>query len=147
LLVADEPTTSLDATVQAAFLAHLREIQRDTGVAILFITHDFAAVSRICDRVAVMYGGRIVETAPLAALLETPRHPYTQALLQAVLDVDDSSEVRRDAIPGQPPTIYDTLPGCRFAPRCAHALARCTAERPPTVVVGGQHVVDCWLHA
>ena len=117
VLIADEPTTALDATVQAQFLALLKDIQRQTGLAILFVTHDFGIVANMCDRVAVMYAGRIVETAPVRDLFERPAHPYTQALLRSVPGLEDDVE-RLASIEGQPPAMHALPPGCSFAPRC-----------------------------
>ena len=117
ILIADEPTTALDVTVQAAYLALLKDIQRRTGVAILFITHDFGVVAKMCDSVAVMYAGKIVEAAPAARLMSAPSHPYTEALLKAVPDMDRPT-ARLVSIEGQPPSIRDLPSGCRFHPRC-----------------------------
>src|SRR4051794_20398208 len=117
VLIADEPTTALDATVQAQFLALLKDIQRQTGLAILFVTHDFGIVANMCDRVAVMYAGRIVETPSVRDLFERPAHPYTQALLRSVPGLEDDVE-RLSSIEGQPPAMHALPPGCSFAPRC-----------------------------
>ena len=145
VLIADEPTTALDVTVQAAFLDLLKRIQQEAGLAILFVTHDFAVVARMCDRVAVMYAGRIVETAPTADLFDSPRHPYTESLLRSVPDVD-RRENRLYSIPGQPPSVFAPLPGCPFAPRCPKVMDRCHRELPPTRSLGDQRTVRCWLH-
>lgn len=143
ILIADEPTTALDVTVQAAFLDLLKRIQREEGLSILFVTHDFAVVARMCDRVAVMYAGRIVETAPTAVLFDQPRHPYTESLLKSVPDVDHKDE-RLYAIPGQPPSVFSEAKGCAFAPRCPYAMVRCREEVPPQRTVGPAHTVSCW---
>ena len=143
LLIADEPTTALDVTVQATYLALLRRLQRESGLAILFVTHDLGVIARICDRVAVMYGGRIVETASAVALFTAPRHPYTQALLRALPDVT-KRPVRLDPIPGQPPGIFAERQGCLFAPRCTEARPACRVDVPPAVTVGPAHSVACW---
>jgi oligopeptide/dipeptide ABC transporter ATP-binding protein len=145
VIIADEPTTALDVTVQAAYLALLKEIQRDTGVAILFITHDFGIVAKMCDRVAVMYAGRIVETAPTWELFDRPAHPYTEALLRSVPDVQ-RNPTRLASIEGQPPTIFGLPPGCSFAARCPYVMPRCTVEFPPEVEVGSDHRARCWKH-
>lgn len=146
VLIADEPTTSLDATVQAAFLVMLKEIQEQTGLAILFITHDFGIVAKMCDRVAVMYAGRIVETAPTTELFARPTHPYTEALLNAVPDV--TSEPRRLAsIPGSPPSIYEGAAGCAFAPRCPYVEPKYREVPPPETQIGPDHTVRCWKYA
>ncbi|MBB5215531.1 ABC transporter ATP-binding protein [Parapusillimonas granuli] len=143
VLIADEPTTALDVTVQAAFLDLLKRIQREEGLSILFVTHDFAVVARMCDRVAVMYAGRIVETAPTAALFNAPRHPYTESLLKSVPDVDHKDE-RLYTIPGQPPSIFSEVRGCAFAPRCPYVMERCLKDVPPQKESGPGHTVSCW---
>jgi oligopeptide/dipeptide ABC transporter ATP-binding protein len=134
LLIADEPTTALDATVQARVLGLLAGLRRSHGLAMLLVTHDFGVVAQIADRVAVMYGGRVVETGPVAALLARPAHPYTGALLAAVprLDLARGEALRAEEMPGTPPDPRHPPPGCRFHPRCA--LARpglCDAGAPP----------------
>jgi oligopeptide/dipeptide ABC transporter ATP-binding protein len=145
VLIADEPTTSLDATVEAAYLALLRELQRTAGLAILYITHDLGVVARVCDRVTVMYAGRAVESAPAARLFAQPAHPYTQALLRAIPDLRARTE-RLESIEGQPPSIYELPRGCPFVPRCPVALSRCGEEFPPAVEVGASHSTSCWRH-
>jgi oligopeptide/dipeptide ABC transporter ATP-binding protein len=143
LLIADEPTTALDVTVQAAYLALLRKLQREEGLAILFITHDLGAVARICDRVAVMYGGRIVESAGAAEFFSEATHPYSQALLRSMPDV--SAPPRQlEPIPGQPPSVFADRKGCLFAPRCPEAQARCREQVPPMETIGSGHVAACW---
>ena len=124
VIIADEPTTALDVTVQAQILALLDDLRRERGLAIIFITHDFGVVAQLCDRVAVMYGGRIVEEGPTRAILEAPAHPYTRRLMACVPELGQG---RRElaAIPGLPPAV-DRLPeGCAFAPRCDRAQAVC----------------------
>jgi oligopeptide/dipeptide ABC transporter ATP-binding protein len=143
LLVADEPTTALDATIQLQYLNLLKEIQTRTGVAMLFITHDFGIVARMCDRVAVMYAGRIVESGPVRELFRAPRHPYTQALMASVPRMD-ANVTRLPSIEGQPPALHRLPSGCRFAPRCAYAEDRCRREYPPAFVVGAAHQAACW---
>jgi oligopeptide/dipeptide ABC transporter ATP-binding protein len=143
ILVADEPTTALDVTVQAAYLDLLKAIQRERGLAVIFVTHDFAVVARMCDRVAVMYAGRIVELAPVADLFEAPAHPYSAALLRSVPDVDADVD-RLPAIAGQPPDMFARPPGCAFAPRCPDAHDRCLASEPPEVALGPGRTVRCW---
>ena len=143
LLVADEPTTSLDVTIQAQYLELLKEIQREMGMSLIFITHDFGIVADMCDRVAVMYAGQIVETAPVREIFERPAHPYTAALLQAVPKLKTRVD-RLAAIPGQPPRLDSMPPGCRFAPRCPYAAERCTGEEPLREVIDDGHTVKCW---
>ena len=143
VLIADEPTTALDATIQLQYLKLLKRLQRQNGMAILFITHDFGVVARMCDRVAVMYAGRIVECGPVRQIFEAPAHPYTQALIASVPAMSGPAG-RLTTIEGQPPSLMDLPPGCRFAARCAHAEPRCRNAYPGTVRVGGDHVADCW---
>jgi oligopeptide/dipeptide ABC transporter ATP-binding protein len=145
VLIADEPTTALDVTIQAAYLALLREIQARTGLAILFVTHDFAVVARMCDRVAVMYAGRIVELGDTATVLARPAHPYTEALLRSVPDLD-APPARLYSIEGQPPSIYAPAPGCPFAPRCPLVEPRCRVEFPPARTPAPGQTVSCWRH-
>ncbi len=143
VLIADEPTTSLDVTIQAQYLRLLKALQEDMGLALIFITHDFGIVAKMCDRVAVMYAGRIVESAGVRELFNGPRHPYTVALLDSVPRLDKPVE-RLASIEGQPPPL-DALPdGCPFAPRCAHARDVCRVEYPPEVLVTPDHRASCW---
>jgi len=146
ILIADEPTTSLDVTIQSAYLALLKSIQSEVGLSIIFITHDFGIVAKMCDRVAVMYAGRIVETAPTEALFDHPGHPYTEALLSSVPDVRTIPK-RLRSIEGAPPRIYDRPSGCSFAPRCPYVMSRCREEIPPDVQVGPGQTANCWKHA
>lgn len=143
VIIADEPTTSLDVTIQAQYLRLLREIQEETGLGIIFITHDFGIVAKMCDRVMVMYAGRVVESGSVRDIFNHPSHPYTQALLNSVPTMDERPE-RLYAIEGQPPVLWDLPPGCQFAPRCAYAEERCEQEYPPHVEVGEGHSADCW---
>ena len=143
VIIADEPTTALDATIQAQYLALLREIQRQQGVAILFVTHDFGIVANMCDRVAVMYAGKLVEVAPVRELFERPGHPYTEALLRSVPDLDADVE-RLYSIEGQPPSLFDLPKGCSFAPRCPVANSHCFENRPPMFTISDRHQAACW---
>ena len=143
LLIADEPTTALDVTVQAQYLQLLRDLQARLQLAIIMITHDFGVVARICDRVAVMYAGRIVETASTGELFDRPAHPYTRALMQSMPRLDRQFD-RLPAIEGQPPDLRKPMTGCRFAPRCLHASAICREQYPEPVIVAKGHVVHCW---
>lgn len=145
LLIADEPTTALDVTVQDQYLRLLRRVQQERGLAIIFITHDLAVVARMCDRVAVMYAGRIVETAPTATLFATPRHPYTQALLRSSLPEDADVDEPLYTIEGAPPSIFSAQRGCPFAPRCAHVMPRCQEVMPPETPLGTHHAASCWM--
>ena len=145
LLIADEPTTSLDVTVQAAYIALLKDIQNEVGFLIIFVTHDFGIVAKLCDRVAVMYAGRIVETAPTASLFAHPAHPYTEALLSSVPDVRERPR-RLTSIEGAPPRTYDKTTGCAFASRCAYVMERCRESVPRDVEVAPRHQVSGWKH-
>jgi oligopeptide/dipeptide ABC transporter ATP-binding protein len=145
VLIADEPTTGLDVTVEAAYLALLRKLQRETGVAILFITHDFGIVARLADRVAVMYAGKIVETARTADIFARPAHPYTRALIDSVPDVTQPPTARLRSIEGNPPSLFGRPPGCAFAPRCPHVMPHCAEQRPPRVAVSEDQHALCWL--
>jgi peptide/nickel transport system ATP-binding protein len=142
LLIADEPTTALDVTIQAQILALLRELRDRTGMGILFITHNLGVVAEIADDVAVMYAGRIVERAPAAALFNDAQHPYTLALLAAMPHLDKSAQ-RLEPIPGRMPPPAEAIEGCRFAPRCPFATAPCAAPQPLRRV-GNNHDVACW---
>ena len=130
LLIADEPTTALDVTVQAQILDLLLQLRRELGMAIVLITHDLGVVAGLCERVMVMYAGRIVEDAPVDALFEDPQHPYTLGLLHSMPRLDDAA-ARLSTIAGQPPNLQAMPPGCSFNDRCRFAFARCVAERPP----------------
>jgi oligopeptide/dipeptide ABC transporter ATP-binding protein len=144
LLIADEPTTALDVTIQGQILELLRELKRNLGMAILFITHDLGIVAQMADRVAIMYSGRIVESGPVRDIFRRPAHPYTRALLEAVPRLGDIDRHRRiQPIAGSMPNIFEVPPGCRFHPRCPVAvLPRCAAELPPTFQMAA-HRVEC----
>ena len=143
LLIADEPTTSLDVTIQLQYLTLLKDIQKRTGVAMIFVTHDFGIVAKICDRVAVMYAGRIVEIAEVQDLFNKPAHPYTRALLDSIPNLDEQVD-RLYSIEGQPPALHGLPPGCAFAPRCSHVTRRCTDEYPAEVFLNSGHMARCW---
>jgi oligopeptide/dipeptide ABC transporter ATP-binding protein len=143
VLIADEPTTALDVTIQLQYLKLLKRLQAENGMAILFITHDFGVVGRMCDRVAVMYAGRIVECGPVRQIFEAPSHPYTRALIASVPKMSGAIG-RLTTIEGQPPSLMDLPAGCRFASRCAHVEQRCLDAYPGTVQVGEEHTADCW---
>ena len=143
VLIADEPTTALDVTIQAQYLRLLDDLQERTGVAIIMITHDFGVVAETCDRVAVMYAGRIVEQAPIDEIFDNPRHPYTRALLASRPRADVKAD-RLPSIEGQPPELNALPVGCRFAPRCPYAVERCVEEYPPGFRFGPTHESACW---
>jgi peptide/nickel transport system ATP-binding protein len=145
LLIADEPTTALDVTVQAQILDLLQQQQRERGMAMILISHDLGVVAGRTDEIAVMYAGRIVEKAPTRVLFERTRMPYTQALLRAIPRLENDSHARLMAIGGRPPDLVDPPPGCRFAPRCARVQERCRTDEPslePDLV--GAHEFACW---
>ena len=143
VLIADEPTTALDVTIQAQYLRLLKDLQAQTGVAILLITHDFGVIAECCDRVAVMYAGRIVEQGPVEEIFDRPRHPYTIALLASRLRLDVIPD-RLPSIEGQPPALHDLPAGCRFAPRCSYVGDRCREQYPDEVRISDEHVAACW---
>ena len=143
LLIADEPTTSLDVTVQAQYLQLLKDIQRELGMAIIFVTHDFGIVATMCDRVAVMYAGKIVETAPVRDIFHRPAHYYTSCLLKAVPKLRTKVNTLV-SIEGQPPKLDNLPDGCRFAPRCTRADDRCRREEPSLLLLSDDHYVRCW---
>ncbi len=143
LLIADEPTTALDATIQAQYIALFKDIQKKTNVAIIFITHDFGVVANMCHRVGVMYAGKIVETASTRDIFKAPRHPYTSALINSVPHLDRKDE-RLYSIEGQPPSLLNLPPGCRFAPRCPVVMDVCREQQPPEVKISDNHSVSCW---
>ena len=145
IIIADEPTTALDVTIQLQYLRLLKEIQAQTGLAIIFITHDFGVVARMCDRVAVMYAGRIVEHGPVRDIFNHPSHPYTEALMASVPKLEERVD-RLYSIEGQPPRLFDLPPGCRFAPRCPHAQSQCLEEYPSSFPIREGHTADCWRH-
>ena len=147
LIVADEPTTALDVTVQAQILALLKELTRETGAALILITHDLGVVARYADRVAVMYGGRIVETASARDLYRTPLHPYTAGLLASIPRLDQVAGRRLLPIDGQPPDLARLPPGCAFRPRCRMASARCETERPVLTEAAPNHWKACFSDA
>ena len=144
LIIADEPTTALDVTVQAQILALLKELTREANSALILITHDLGVVARYAERVAVMYGGRVVETAPAQQLYQNPTHPYTQGLLESVPRLDDESDKRLVPIDGQPPDLAQLPTGCAFSPRCRHARERCRGELPPLELVAENHSRACF---
>jgi oligopeptide/dipeptide ABC transporter ATP-binding protein len=143
LIIADEPTTNLDVTIQAQYLDLLKDLQQQTGVAVIFVTHNLGIVARMCDKLAVMYAGQIVEAGTVRELFNTPQHPYTKALLGSMPKL--GSKERLSAIPGQPPDLATLPPGCAFHPRCPEALPRCASEAPPAVEVGVGWSARCWL--
>jgi len=146
LLIADEPTTSLDLTIQAQCLNLLRDLQRAHGLALIFITHNLGIVAKMCDQLAVMYAGRVVESGPVRQVFRAPIHPYTRALLNSIPRMSDKCE-RLTAIDGQPPDLAALPPGCAFGPRCPSAFERCRETAPPVLKPSDSRTVRCWLAA
>ena len=144
LLIADEPTTALDVTIQAQILALLAELQRETGMAVMLITHDLGVIAQVVQRVAVMYGGRVVETGPVGEVFAAPAHPYTRALLRSIPALNEEA-ARLPAIPGSVPVPAAWPSGCRFHPRCAEALPVCPARLPELREAGPGHAAACVL--
>ena len=149
LLIADEPTTALDVTIQAQILDLLRRLQESAGMSVLFVTHNLGVVAEIAHSVAVMYAGRIVEQAPVRDLFARPRHPYTRGLMACVPNAaihrgSDGGRRRMTPIPGDVPNLVAPPSGCAFHPRCAHAVARCAVEAPPLEQVGPRQFARCW---
>jgi oligopeptide/dipeptide ABC transporter ATP-binding protein len=144
LMLADEPTTALDVTTQAQILKLLGQMRAEQGMAMLLVSHDFGVIAQACDRVAVMYGGHIVETGPVETIYHEPEHPYTRALLNSVPELDSAGNVqRRAALAGHPPELSDVIPGCVFAPRCEHARPGCESISMKLEKVGPAHDSAC----
>jgi len=143
LIIADEPTTNLDVTIQAQYLEVLKAIQRETGVALIFVTHNLGIVAKMCDRMAVMYAGKIVEQGSVRDLFRSARHPYTLALLGSMPKLGSKEPLF--AIPGQPPNLARLPSGCAFHPRCAHAMPRCVEEEPAERLIDVEWRARCWL--
>jgi peptide/nickel transport system ATP-binding protein/oligopeptide transport system ATP-binding protein len=146
LLIADEPTTALDVTIQAQILDLLAELKQELGTSVIMITHDLGVVAQLADRVVVMYGGIIAESGPVASLFAQPEHPYTRALIAAIPRVTESDwPDRLQTIEGAPPSLVGGIDGCPFAPRCPYRIDRCTKERPPLLELAPRHAAACWV--
>jgi oligopeptide/dipeptide ABC transporter ATP-binding protein len=143
LIIADEPTTNLDVTIQAQYLEVLKDIQQKSGVALIFVTHNLGIVAKMCDRMAVMYAGKIVEYGAVRDLFRDAKHPYTQALLGSMPKLGSKEPLF--AIPGQPPNLAQLPPGCAFQPRCAHAMPQCATQEPHDRHIGPNWTAKCWL--
>ena len=143
VLIADEPTTSLDVTIQAQYLKLLKELQQESNLGLIFITHDFGIVAKMCDKVAVMYAGKIVEQGSVRDIFNHPSHPYTEALLASVPKLEEDVD-RLYSIEGQPPALHDLPPGCPFAPRCPYVMEQCREEYPSVFQVNEAHSAACW---
>jgi len=143
IIIADEPTTNLDVTIQLQYLNLLKDLQRASGVALIFVTHNLGIVAKMCDKVAVMYAGKIVEMQSVRGLFYDPRHPYTRALLDSIPKLGTREPLY--AIPGQPPDLSDLPAGCSFHPRCAKAMDRCRTDEPSEHRIGDGASARCWL--
>ena len=145
LLIADEPTTALDVTIQDQIIRQMRELKEQHGTSIIFITHDLGVIAELCEKVEVMYGGLIMEEAPIDELFEHPSHPYTLGLLESMPSIQQDKAERLIPIPGSPPDMTNPPAGCPFAPRCRYARKICAAELPELQPVGEGHSARCWL--
>lgn len=145
LIIADEPTTALDVTIQAQMLEVMKNMIKDLGCSLLLITHDFGVIAEMCDKVAVMYTGNIVEYAPTKVLFKNPKHPYTHGLLKSIPKIDVDVE-RFEIIDGTVPNLVDPPTGCKFHPRCPYAREICSKQKPQLVEVGPGHFVSCWMY-
>ena len=145
LLIADEPTTALDVTIQAQILELMKKLQKQNHMGIIFITHNLGVVAEICDKVSVMYAGKMVEQGPVDDIFYNPGHPYTKGLLRSMPRVDAESYERRIPIEGSPVDMLNPPEGCPFAPRCEHAMKICLQQMPPYVEMGENHRAACWL--
>lgn len=144
VLIADEPTTALDVTIQAQVLDLIKNLSRDMGMSLVVITHDLGVIAETADRVTVMYGGKVMETAGVNELFGSPAHPYTRALLASIPRVDEAGGGRLLAIPGSSPSPRKPPSGCPFHPRCAQAMDRCRVEEPPMCEPGPGRRASCW---
>ena len=144
LLIADEPTTALDVTIQAQILELMRGLQKETGMGVIFITHNLGVVAEICDKVAVMYAGRLVEKAPVRELFYRPAHPYTAGLLQSMPNMHSETHERLLSIPGTPVNLLEAPSGCMFHPRCKHCMEICRLKTPEEIRIGEKHFASCW---
>lgn len=146
LLIADEPTTALDVTIQAQILDLMRNLASEHRTSILLITHDLGVVAEMCDRVAVMYAGKIVEQGTVRQIFHNPQHPYTKGLLNSIPKITGERK-RLQPIEGNVPSLRNMPQGCRFAPRCPHALDKCRVSAPEFFEIEEEHKSQCWLHA
>jgi len=146
ILIADEPTTALDVTIQAQILELMMELQKKLGMAIIMITHDMGVIAQICDEVIVMYAGNICERGTTDALFYDPRHEYTKGLMRSIPDMSDDEKQRLIPISGTPVDLLNLPKGCPFAPRCDNAMKICLSERPSEYWVGKDHLSSCWMN-
>ena len=145
LLIADEPTTALDVTIQAQIVDLVKRLRDEIGMAIIWITHDLGVIAGLADRMMVMYAGHVVEEADVKELYANPRHPYTIGLLGSLPRLDEIREERLTSIEGLPPDLISPPPGCPFEPRCVYAIEKCKTERPELAPVGPRHTIACWV--
>ena len=145
LLIADEPTTALDVTVQASIIELLRDLNREMGAAVILITHNLSVVASLCQRVVVMYAGRIVEEGPTRAIFKNPQHPYTWSLLRSIPRADERTHKKLVSISGLPPDMGNLPPGCKFHPRCRFRIDKCMTEEPTLDDVGDDQRSRCWV--
>jgi len=146
LLIADEPTTALDVTIQAQIIELVRNLQAETNMAVIWITHDLGVVAGLADRVAVMYSGHVVEYAPVMDLYDDTRHPYTLGLLASLPEVEEDTRVELETVRGTPPDLTNLPPGCPFAPRCNYVIEKCRDQNPPLMAMDKEdHLSACWV--
>jgi oligopeptide/dipeptide ABC transporter ATP-binding protein len=146
LLIADEPTTALDVTIQAQILDLMQNLQSETGMAVIVITHDLGVIAETCEDVVVMYAGKVAETASAIELFKNPKHPYTQGLLDSIPRLETTPKTKLNIIEGIVPSLYELPSGCRFRNRCPHAMEICADDPPPTISVGKDHFAACYLY-
>ena len=144
ILIADEPSTALDVTIQAQILELIKKIQKEMGMSVIFITHDLGVIAEMCDRVVVMYAGKVVEVATVRDLFKYPKHPYTKGLLTSIPRLDHKPKVKLNTIEGMVPDIYSYPKGCRFENRCPYKDEKCVTEQPPVETVDISHQVSCF---
>ncbi|MGA2819189.1 MAG: ABC transporter ATP-binding protein [Anaerolineales bacterium] len=144
ILIADEPTTALDVTIQAQIIELVKHLRDEIGMAVIWITHDLGIIAGLAERVMVMYAGYIIEAAPVKELYKNPLHPYTIGLMGSLPRLDSKDRHRLTSIDGLPPVMYEKAKGCPFAPRCAYVFERCWKENPPLMRAGPEHTVACW---
>ena len=147
ILIADEPTTALDVTIQAQILDLMQDLQSETGMAVMVITHDLGVIAETCEDVVVMYAGKVAETASAVELFKNPKHPYTQGLLDSIPRLETPRKTKLNIIKGIVPSLYEIPSGCRFRNRCPHAMAICTSEPPPLIELGENHFASCYLYS
>jgi oligopeptide/dipeptide ABC transporter ATP-binding protein len=146
ILIADEPTTALDVTIQAQILDLMKDLQADTGMAVMFITHDLGVIAETCEEVVVMYAGKVAEAASATDLFKNPKHPYTQGLLDSIPHLETRRKTKLNIIEGMVPSLYEIPSGCRFRNRCPYAMDICAGDPPPMKSVGANHLAACYLY-